>query len=91
MLCEAGADVNHTCHEQTPLHASITRSDPDIEIVRVLLNHGGDVNKFVEERGTPVRFFPLQASQKNSESMGREGHPTKYKVVSNITKAIYCY
>lgn len=60
MLCEGGADVNHPCHEQTPLHAAIGRTDHDIEVVRVLLNHGGDVNKLVEERGTPVRtsFLP---------------------------------
>lgn len=93
MLCEGGADVNHPCHEQTPLHGAIGRADYDIEIVRVLLNHGGDANKLVEERGTPVRASfppkPLKSSLNPGEIMSTP--PPQYKVVSNITEAVHCY
>lgn len=91
MLCEAGADVNLICNERTPLHAAAGRSDADLEIIRLLLDHGGDVNKFVEVRGTPVRFSPLKASQKDFQSLGHQEHPNKYKVISNIAEAVHCY
>lgn len=90
LLCEAGADVNIVCNERTPLHAAVTAENGYLEVVRILLDHGGDVNKFVEGQGTPVRLFLPKPPRSSLKYWEISGHLTKYNVVSNTAEAVHC-